>query len=157
MAPGATTDDYDSTDHTPHPYHMMVDPRGERKFLGSRAGSRMKHGRNQRGRPFSRDQGGRQSQLAASGRRSRAVARDVQSELAWMDIPGGVQLMRIQVLNCEISSCICVPDVIFCGVLLTPISTPPPTFQTYLQIPCSNLMHLYISELDHCCLSHGSR
>lgn len=89
-----TTDDYDSTDHAPHPYLMMTNPRAaERKMMSSRTGSRHKHGRSQRGRPFSRDQ----SQLVASGRMSRSVARDVQSELAWMDTPGGVQLMRIQV------------------------------------------------------------
>ena len=100
IAPGGTTDDYDSTDHAPHPYHMMMDVRGgvamERKVMGSRGGSRMKHGRSQRGRPFSRDHG-RQSTLGVSGRRSRGVAADVQRELAWMDTPGGVQLMRIQV------------------------------------------------------------
>ena len=93
VAPQPTTDDYDSTDHAPHPYHMMIDPRGERKLLSSRTGSRQKHGRSQRGRPFSREQ----SQLATSGRRSRAIGREVQRELAWMDTPGGVQLMRIQV------------------------------------------------------------
>ena len=101
IAPGATTDDYDSTDHAPHPYHMMMDVRGggsvERKVMGSRGGSRMKHGRSHRGRPFSRDHR-RQSTLGVSGRRSRGVAADVQRELAWMDTPGGVQLMRIQVL-----------------------------------------------------------
>ena len=101
IAPGGTTDDYDSTDHALHPYHMMMDVRGgggsmERKVMGSRGGSRMKHGRSQRGRPFSRDHG-RQSTLGVSGRRSRGVAADVQRELAWMDTPGGVQLMRIQV------------------------------------------------------------
>ena len=106
IAPGATTDDYDSTDHAPHPYHMMMDVRGggsvERKVMGSRGGSRMKHGRSHRGRPFSRDHG-RQSTLGVSGRRSRGVAADVQRELAWMDTPGGVQLMRIQVCTQSIT------------------------------------------------------
>ena len=132
IAPGATTDDYDSTDHAPHPYHMMMDVRGggsvERKVMGSRGGSRMKHGRSHRGRPFSRDHG-RQSTLGVSGRRSRGVAADVQRELAWMDTPGGVQLMRIQVCTRSVtvktfislslsisvahssSSCRCCPDL----------------------------------------------
>ena len=115
VAPQATTDDYDSTDHAPHPYHMMLDPRSERKLLASRTSSRQKQGRSQRGRPFSREQ----SHLTTSGRRSRAIGRDVQRELAWMETPGGVQLMRIQVCVCVgtteslvVCKCTCIG---FCG------------------------------------------
>lgn len=71
----------------------------ERRGVASRGGSRMKHGRSLRGRPFSRDHRGGGGMLGVSGRRSRGVASDVQRELAWMDTPGGVQLMRIQVLS----------------------------------------------------------
>ena len=90
VVPEVTTDDYDSTDHAPHPYHLMMEPHN---LHGSRRGSRRKTGLSRRGRrPLTREQ----TRLTSS-HKHRAVSRDVHRELAWMETPGGVQLMRIQV------------------------------------------------------------
>lgn len=123
VAPHETTDDYDSTDHAPHPYHMMMDPR---KLHGSRMGSRQKRGRSQRGRPLTREQ----SQLATSGRRSRAVSRDVHRELAWMETPGGVQLMSIQVNSTsrDVAGERQLKCVLFLQPILPAATIAPPTF-----------------------------
>ena len=80
QAPGASTDGYDSTDH--YPYGHMPPSRQSRQY---------RPGRNQRSRPLVHHE------VGISARMSRAIAHDVQRELAWMDTPTGVKLMRIQV------------------------------------------------------------